>query len=1099
MTRRLHRRTRTGGLVPALAAALAAALAVTVGAFSPAAHAAQTVDEVVGTFESDQEGWILGLGEEFPGAKGSFERDASDAKVGAWSGLLRGDFSGGGNYVSVSRNLPSLDARALRLWVRTFDATHIRLRMADSTGQWHQQRLVLRSTTEWQQVAVTRFDGGDGYTHWGGANDGVWHGPATGIALLLDRSELSGGQVSGAVRFDEVTMAVTVPDLVLRQVVDGNIVVQPEPVQVRVVTRAEEVTWRVTDFWGERVAEGRLAMTAPEETLTLPLDEVGYYRLTVTAEADDATIATAETSIAVLSPFQRPAGVDSPFGMSVHFLRPNWGYPSFGAVALAAKAGVATTREDASWNAIERTKGEYTFDEFEQLNTALDAHDITWLPIAVYTNPHYDNNATPYSDEGREAFATYTAATIEHFGDETPWVEVYNEFNIPNFGDIGDGPADNRADYYFPLLKRTYEKVKAQDPDVTVVGGATAGVPLDWLEELFQLGGLDYMDALSVHPYVYPAEPEQIGESLAQLDALVRRYNDGEPKPIWITELGWPTHVTSRGVSEATQAAYIVRSHVVAFSKGVERFYWYDFMNDGLDTSYNEHNFGIIRNGADPAGAWTPKPAYVSYAAMTRLLTGATYQREENVVDGVHSHVFAKDGSDIRVVWSDEPTTVSVTTDHPLEVADLMGVTRTYHPHAGRIYLSLDGNPLYVRGDASLAVDDKMTLTLEDDGRVVVGDPVDVVLGIDNTKEPRNPLQGRFEIADTSVPVSARPGQRVAVPVPVSAGDVTGARQLVGRLVVRGRAVARLAVSVDVVHPVSVRATHVLRDGAETLAVTVTSNANRDLALDRLTWTVGGTSGAQPLPSSLPPGASHVVDVPLHLPTGRHSVEVRVSLPEFPDAVHRGTVVLVDHEGLYGIASRSISVDGVLDDLDGVRGVDLAAEGTVVMGDYGGTEDLSGQLWLTWDDEALYLSALITDDAHAQPYTGSDIWSGDSIQIGVAVGMPGETTDFYEYGVALTPEGPRAHRWITVEGEPGPVTDVDVAVTRAEHQTVYELALPWDKLTPFDPDDALLSVSLLVNDNDGNGRKGWIEWGSGIGTGKDPALFKPARLDPTSR
>jgi len=31
--------------------------------------------------------------------------------------------------------------------------------------------------------------------------------------------------------------------------------------------------------------------------------------------------------------------------------------------------------------------------------------------------------------------------------------------------------------------------------------------------------------------------------------------------------------VTSRGVSEATQAAYIVRSHVVAFSKGVERFY----------------------------------------------------------------------------------------------------------------------------------------------------------------------------------------------------------------------------------------------------------------------------------------------------------------------------------------------------------------------------------------------------------------------------------------------------------------------------------------------------------------------------------------------
>jgi len=39
-----------------------------------------------------------------------------------------------------------------------------------------------------------------------------------------------------------------------------------------------------------------------------------------------------------------------------------------------------------------------------------------------------------------------------------------------------------------------------------------------------------------------------------------------------------------------------------------------------------------------------------------------------------------------------------------------------------------------------------------------------------------------------------------------------------------------------------------------------------------------------------------------------------------------------------------------------------------------------------------------------------------------------------------------------------------------------------------------MSVSMLVNDNDGAVRKGWIEWGSGIGTGKDPALFRPVRL-----
>jgi len=33
--------------------------------------------------------------------------------------------------------------------------------------------------------------------------------------------------------------------------------------------------------------------------------------------------------------------------------------------------------------------------------------------------------------------------------------------------------------------------------------------------------------------------------------------------------------------------------------------------------------------------------------------------------------------------------------------------------------------------------------------------------------------------------------------------------------------------------------------------------------------------------------------------------------------------------------------------------------------------------------------------------------------------------------------------------------------------------------------------SLLVNDNDGGPRKGWLQWSPGIGVKKDLALFKP--------
>jgi hypothetical protein len=164
--------------------------------------------------------------------------------------------------------------------------------------------------------------------------------------------------------------------------------------------------------------------------------------------------------------------------------------------------------------------------------------------------------------------------------------------------------------------------------------------------------------------------------------------------------------------------------------------------------------------------------------------------------------------------------------------------------------------------------------------------------------------------------------------------------------------------------------------------------------------------------------------------------------------------------------------------------------------DYGGPSDLSGRVWVTWDEQNLYLSATIVDDVHAQPATSEGIWVGDSIQFAVTPGAPGESTGYYEYGLALTGAGPQAFRWASIGPPVGPVTGAAVQVTRDEQakRTVYEIAMPWDQLAPFKPADGLMSVSMLVNDNDGAVRKGWIEWGSGIGAGKDPALFRPARL-----
>lgn len=1049
-----------------------------------ASYGEELAPHVIGGFEDDSENWSFTPGPEFPGAQGSFDRDGSDAAEGESSGLLTGDFADGGNYVAIRRNL-DLDAQELGLWARSDDLDQVGLRMVDSTGQTHQQRLPLADGGGWQELTVADFAGGTNYAHFGGANDGVWHGPASQIVLMLPRTALLPDRTGGEVRFDNivVTAPVVLPDLQVDQVALGNVFVQPEIPEVNVVTRGDTVSWSVRDFWGKEVAHG----TAPGGEVTIGglVDRVGYYQLQITAELDGAQIATETTDLALLSPFDVTEVEDSPFGTVPHALRED----NFDKMALIAKMGAKNVREAATWGSIEQDPGEYTFDRYDGLRQAQIANGLNWLPVASYTNPFYDGNATPYTDEGRAGYGNFAAAVADHYRDQVEWIEIYNEFNIKVFGARGGSPANGQADYYFPLLKASYERIKAANPDITVVGGATSSVPLDWLEELFALGGLEYMDAISVHPYIFPGEPEEGAELIAGLASLIREYNDGELIPIWITEQGYPTNKHAEGVSEPEQAENLVRSYVTMFSAGVDRFFWYNFMNKGLNQTNREHEYGIIRRFSDPRGPYVPKPAYVGYATMARQLTGATYDRAEDLADGLQSHVFDADDGELRVIWSTaSPTTVTVKTEQPVTVTDLMGVSKTYHPHAGRVNLSVSEQPIYLSGsDVQVAAGERFDLTGAD---VVVGEPVELTLTVDNAATPRVPVVGSFEIGGTSVPVSVRPGERESIPVTLPAEQVTGARAFAGDLVIDGASVARLSAQIKVTEPAEITAKHVLRDGEDALEVTVTNLADSPLDVTGLDWTVGPAGGTVDLPV-LAAGEVWTDDIALGaLEPGEYERELTLSTTGHDDVVVTGDVEIINTAELTPFAQQTVTVDGILDDLAAVPEFDLVEDGAVrgrwTTGvdewGYGGPDDLSGKVWPTWDEENLYLSAAITDNTFHNRNPGPTLWMGDSIQFTMSAGTAGEERPLHYYDLVLggTPEAPKVYRRISA-GEPtGLVTGADVEIRRDEeaNQTIYELALPWTEITPVTSTDGVMGLSLTVQDNDGLDRKGWIQWGT---------------------
>lgn len=291
--------------------------------------------------------------------------------------------------------------------------------------------------------------------------------------------------------------------------------------------------------------------------------------------------------------------------------------------------------------------------------------------------------------------------------------------------------------------------------------------------------------------------------------------------------------------------------------------------------------------------------------------------------------------------------------------------------------------------------------------------------------------------------------------------------------------------------------THVLVNDTDTMRLSVTNNIGTAIEINSVTWTVDSLSGTALQNTSVEAGATVSSDVSLaSLAAGTYTANLTLDLVDLPGVTVTSSIVILDHDHLIPMSRHTVDIDGALDDLSGVAGISIALpqDGNNEITGWGGPDDLSAQAWFTYDDDNFYFSARFTDDVQSNNYTGPDIWQGDCVQFALSAGLPGETNLTYEYGVALTSAGPELYRWIARSGDVGTVDNADIAVARTGTTTIYEVAVPWSQLTPIDPGDGLMSLSLSVNENDGGGWKGWMEWGGGIDGSKNQSLYKPVRF-----
>ena len=213
---------------------------------------------------------------------------------------------------------------------------------------------------------------------------------------------------------------------------------------------------------------------------------------------------------------------------------------------MMREAGISWVRTDFEWFRCQKEKdGPFDFSRYDAVVDDARARGLEVLPIlmAPPTWAQLDMSgmagARPFvvqPDPSRmDAWRAFVRETTSHFKGRFSAIEVWNEENHPMFWKNPDAAA------YVPVLRATYEEIKAVDPSVTVLLGGLAGTPLDYIEALYAAGAKDCFDAMNIHPYNWPDPPDgELERQLGRLKETMAAHGD-VGKPIWITEHGWPT------------------------------------------------------------------------------------------------------------------------------------------------------------------------------------------------------------------------------------------------------------------------------------------------------------------------------------------------------------------------------------------------------------------------------------------------------------------------------------------------------------------------------------------------------------------------------
>jgi polysaccharide biosynthesis protein PslG len=372
-------------------------------------------------------------------------------------------------------------------------------------------------------------------------------------------------------------------------------------------------------------------------------------------------------------------------------------------VELLRQLGANAVRDDLPWERFERERASYRLPAvLERYAGFLKEGRISPLIILAYGNPLYEGGKKPVTPEGKAAYARYAGAAARRLAGEVRYYEIWNEWD--------HGPEPKSPDSYFGMVKAAASAIKGVDPGARVLAGAATSGAIrgGWLERLVSLGVLDYADGISIHPYVHcekDPRPETWIRGVELLEQRLRSKNDEREVPLFITEMGWPSHSGPCGSRPELAAQYGARALLLARTvPAVKGFWWYDLKNDGKDPENREHNFGLLTYD------YLPKPAFAAFRDVAPIAAASSGGTVKTAPLGMKLLELSDgNGGKSFALWTDDGSSgtafVTLSGTGPFRLLHAGSGDSAGLPEGKKFPLPVDGFPQIVTGVAALTVD----------------------------------------------------------------------------------------------------------------------------------------------------------------------------------------------------------------------------------------------------------------------------------------------------------------------------------------------------------------------------------------------------------